>query len=74
MPGIPEFIAIADSEASDTESPRFEDVVGAEVPRDILGGVGTAPMEEVEVEEEEEEDPDVHVKRKRKGRTPGRGW
>jgi len=32
VPGILEFIATADSEASDAESPRFEDVVGAEVP------------------------------------------
>ena len=67
MPGIPEFIATADSEASDAESPRFENVVGAEVPTDAPGWVGTTPMEEVEVEEEEEEDPDVHFKRKRKG-------
>ena len=29
--GIPEFIATADSEASDVESPRFEDVTGAEI-------------------------------------------
>ena len=30
--GIPEFISTADSEVSDTESPRFEDVAGTEVP------------------------------------------
>ena len=64
MPGIPEFIATADSEASDAESPRFEDIAGAEVPRDAPGGVGTTSMEEVEVEEE---DPDVYFKWKRKG-------
>ena len=43
MPDIPEFIFTTDSEASDAESPRFEDVVGAKVPRDVLGGVGMAP-------------------------------
>ena len=42
VPGIPEFIATADSEASQAKSPRFEDVVGAEVPTDVPGGVGTA--------------------------------
>ena len=62
--GIPEFITAADSDALDAESPCFENVAGAEVPRDVPGGVGTTPMEEVEVEEE---DPDVHFKRKRKG-------
>jgi len=62
VPGIPEFIAIADSEASDAESPHFEDVAGAKTPTDAPGRVSTAPMEEVEVEEEEEEDPDVHFK------------
>ena len=74
MPGIPEFIAIADSEASDAESPHFEDVASAEVPRDIPGGVGTTRIEEVEVEEKEKEDPDVHFKRKRNGKPVGRGW
>ena len=67
VPGIPEFIATADSEASQAESPRFEDVASAEVPTDAPDRVGTAPMEDVEVEEEEEEDLDVHFKRKRKG-------
>jgi len=62
VPAISEFIVTANNEASDAESPRFEDVSGAEVPMDAPGGVGTAPMEEVEVEEEEEEDPDVHFK------------
>ena len=65
MPGLPEFIAVIDNEASDTESPHFGDVAGAEIPRDIPSGVGTAPMEEVEMEEEEEEEeenPDVHFK------------
>ena len=65
MPGLGEFIAIIDSEASDAESPRFEGDTGAEVPPDTPGGVGTALMEDVEVEEVEEEDPDV--KRKRQG-------
>ena len=64
--GLPEFVATADSEASDAESPRFEGVAGAEVPTDAPSGVGTTPMEEVEVEEVEE-DHDVHFKRKRQG-------
>ena len=72
MPGLREFIAEIDSEASDTKSPHFEDVAGAEVPRDAPGGVDTAPMEEVDMEEEEEEEeeenPDIHFKRKRKGK------
>jgi len=66
VPGIPEFIATADSEASDAKNPRFEGVACAEVPADAPGGVGTAPKEEVEVEVEEE-DHDVHFKRKRQG-------
>ena len=41
--GLPKFIAIVDSEASDAKSPRFEDVAGAEVPRDVPGGVGRLP-------------------------------
>ena len=64
MPGLPEFIAVVDSEASDAESRYFGDVASAEVPQDVPGGVGTAPMEEVEMEEE---DPNVHFKRKREG-------
>ena len=36
--GIPEFIATADSEASDAERPRFEDVAGAEVLTDAPVG------------------------------------
>ena len=51
MPGIPEFIATTDSEASDAESPRFEDIVSAGIPQDAPGGIGMAPMEEVKVEE-----------------------
>ena len=62
MSGILEFIAAADSKASKTESPHFEDVTGAKVPRDVPGRVGTTPMVEVEMEEEEEEDPNVHFK------------
>ena len=73
MPDLPEFIAVADSEASDTKSPHFKDVASAEVPQDVPGGVGTAPMEKVEMEEEEEEDPDVHFKQKREGE-PRRKW
>ena len=62
MPGLREFIATADSEASDAESPRFKGNAGAKVPPDALGRVGTAPMEHVDVEEVEEEDLDVHFK------------
>ena len=67
MPGLGKFVATADSEASDVESPHFEGDAGAEVPPDAPGGVGTTPMEDVEVEEVEEEDPGVHFKRKRQG-------
>ena len=67
VPGILEFIATAENEASEAESPRFEDVVGAEVPRDAPSGEGTTPMEEIEVEEEEEKDQDIHFQRKQKG-------
>ena len=67
MPGLGEFVATADSEASDAESSRFEGDAGAEVPPDAPGGVGTAPMEDVKVEEVDEEDPDIHFKRKRQG-------
>ena len=62
MPGLGEFVATVDSEASDAESPHFEEDAGAEVPSDAPGGVGTALMEDVE-----EEEPDVHFKRKRQG-------
>jgi len=65
--GISKFITTADSEASDAESPRFEDVAGVKASTDAPDRVGMDPMDEVEVEEEEEEDPDVHFKRKRKG-------
>ena len=67
MPGLREFVATADSKASDAESPCFEGDTGAEAQPDAPGGIGTAPMEEVKVEEVEEEDPDVHFKRKRQG-------
>ena len=43
VPGIPEFIATADSESSDAESLHFEDVTCAEVPRDAPGGVARPP-------------------------------
>ena len=62
MPGLGEFEATSDSEALDAKSPCFEGNVGAKVPPDAPGGVGTAPIEDVEVEEVEEEDPDVHFK------------
>jgi len=67
VPGLPEFVATADSEASDVKSSHFEGDAGAEVPPDVLGGVDTTPMEDVEVEEVEEEDPNVYFKRKRHG-------
>jgi len=67
VPGFGEFVATADSEASDAESPHFKGDAGAEAPPGAPGGVGTTPMEDVEVEEVEEEDPDVHFKRKRRG-------
>ena len=67
MPGLPEFVATADSEASDAKSPHFEGDASTEVPPDVPARVGIAPMEDVEVEEVEEEDPDVHFKRKRQG-------
>jgi len=54
VPGIPEFIVTADSEASDAESPRFEGVAGAEASANAPGGLGMAPTEDVEVEEVEE--------------------
>ena len=38
VPGIPEFMATADSEASDAESPRFEDVAGAELQQMLWAG------------------------------------
>ena len=43
VPGLPEFVATADSEASDAESPHFEGDAGAEVLPDAPGGIGTAP-------------------------------
>ena len=67
VPGLGEFIAVDDSEASDAGSPCFEADTGAEAPVAASGGVGTAPMEYVDVEELEEEEPDVHFKRKREG-------
>jgi len=66
MPSLPEFVPTADSEASDVKSSHFEGDTGAEIPPDALGGVGTAPMEDIEVEEVKE-DPDVHFKRKQQG-------
>jgi len=68
VPGIEEFIAVDDSEASDAGSPRFEVGTGADVREADTceagsGVVGTAPPRHVE--EVEEEDSDVHFKRKR---------
>jgi len=47
VPGLGEFETTADSEDSDIESPHFEGDASAEVLPDTLGGVGTAPMEDV---------------------------
>jgi len=68
VPGIEEFIAVDDSEASDAGSPCFEagmgaDTRGADTHGTDSGVVGTAPPQCVE--EVEEEDSDVHFKRKR---------
>ena len=65
VPGIEEFVAVDDSEASDAESPRFEAGTGAETPAAGSGVMGTAPTEHAGVEEVREEEPDVHFKRKR---------
>jgi len=65
--GIPKFIVVADSKVLESESSHFEDIAGAEVPRDVPDGLGMTPLEVVEMEEEEEEDPNIHFKRKRKG-------
>ena len=43
VPGIEEFVAVDDSEASDAESPRFEVRTGAETPAAGSGVMGTAP-------------------------------
>ena len=52
----------AGSEASDADSPRFEEVGGGEAAPEAASGAGRAPFEE----EEEEEDRDTHFKRKGK--------
>ena len=76
VPGLPEFIAEIDSEASDAESPHFEDIAGAKVSRDAPGGVGIAPMEEVEMEEEEEQEEtrSFTSNGSEKENLAGRGW
>jgi len=60
--GLLEFVTTTDSEASDVKSFHFEGDAGAKIPPDALGGIGTAPLEDVEVKEVDEEDPDVHFK------------
>jgi len=62
VPGLREFVATADSEASNAENPCFEEKADAEVPPDAPGGLDMAPMEHVDVEEVEKDDPDVHFK------------
>ena len=65
VPGIEEFVAVDDSEASDAESPRFEAEAGAETLAAGSGVMGTIPPRHVE--EVEEEGSDVPLKRKRTG-------
>ena len=55
--GLPKFLNEAGSEASDTESPHFEDVVGSGASSGDHSRAGKAPFEE-----EEEENPDTHFK------------
>ena len=43
VPGLGEFIAVDDSEASDAESPRFEVETGAETPAAALAWWGWPP-------------------------------
>ena len=66
--GLPEFLDEADSEDSDTESPRFEAVVSGGASQGAPSGVGKAPIEEEE--EEEEENPNVYFKQKWKDSPP----
>ena len=66
VPGLPKFLAVVGSEASDTENPCFENVGGGEAAQKATSGAGKASLEE----EEEEEDPDTHFKRKRKKLEP----
>jgi len=63
IPGIEEFVAVEDSEASDAESPRFEVGAGAETPATGSGVMEIAPPRYVE--EVKEADSEVHFKRKR---------
>ena len=65
VPGMEEFVAVDDSEASDAESPRFEAETGAGTPAAGSGVMGTVPPRHVE--EVEEEGSDVPLKRKRTG-------
>ena len=68
VPGIEEFIAVDDSEASDAESPCFEAETRPDAPeagaREAGSGVVGAALPQ-HVEEVEEEDSEVHFKRKR---------
>jgi len=59
VPGVPEFLTEDGSKFSDTESPRFEDVLGSGASQRALSGTGNSL-----VEEEEEENLDVHFKQK----------
>jgi len=66
VPGLLEFLAEAVSEASDIESPRFEDVDGGEAAPEATSGAGKAPLEE----KEEEEYHNTHFKREQKKPEP----
>ena len=65
VPGMEEFVAVDDSEASDAESPRFEAEAGAGTPAAGSGVMGTIPPRHVE--EVEGEGSGVPLKRKRTG-------
>ena len=73
MPGLGEFVTTADSEASDAEGPRFEGDMGAGVPPEAPGGVGTAPMEDVKVERWRKKIPTSTSNESGKGDLAGRG-
>jgi len=46
VPGLPEFLAEVGSEASDTESPCFKDVVSGGATQEALSGAGKVLLEE----------------------------
>jgi len=56
--GLPKFLDVVGSEASDVENHRFEDVIGGGASQEALSGAGKALFKE----EKEEEDPDMHFR------------